>query len=343
MIVELVTEDGVRGYGESCPRTYVTGEKINDVVRDLARIRQEMLHRPIASPEQLQERIRSWWGSKIGPSTRCALELAWLDAWSRTRQKSLREILSLTFREDLTYSLVLPLLSPAGLEKILERIARFQPAAIKLKAGNREEDNMARITILRSAYGPDIPIRLDVNAGWTREEATRFIPAMLDLGIHSFEQPLAPGDHPGLQKLTREFGADARIMADETLLDLEGAEKLIHEKICNHFNLKISKLGGLFSSLDIFRLARENGIPCQLGAHFGETSLLTSAGALLAGLADGELTACEGALGGFLLSRDIAQPCIQHRPDGSLSLSDLWQHPGLVDEVSAERIREFES
>lgn len=340
-IVELQTEDGLSGYGESCPRVYVTGEKMTDVADDIERIRQEILHRPIATPEELKERIKSWGSSKIGPSTRCALELAWLDAWSRSRKKVMPEFLPVSYREELGYSLVLPLLPPALLGKTLERLAQFRPPAVKLKAGDNQKENLARIKVLQSHFGEDLPIRLDVNAGWSQEEAKNYIPQMLAVGVHSFEQPLAPADHAGLKQLTAEFGGDAQIMADETLLDLESAEKLIREKICNRFNLKISKLGGLFSSLEIYELAHQNGIPCQLGAHFGETSLLTSAGALLAGIVGGKLTNLEGALGEFLLSRDIAQPCIQHDFEGSLALDQLWQKPGLVDAVLDDRIKNF--
>lgn len=336
-IIELVTEDGVRGYGESCPRPYVTGEKVTDIIRDIERIRPEILVRPMSNPEDLKERIKSW-RSIVGPSTRCALELAWLDAWSRSRKQSMPEFLPLVYREKISYSLVLPLLPPTLLAKTLKKLAHFRPPAIKLKAGNDQSENLQRIEILKSHFADDLPIRLDVNAGWSLEEAKKYIPQMLAVGVHSFEQPLVPDDHSGLQWLTKEFGADARIMADETLLDLEGAEQLIRKKVCNHFNLKISKLGGLFSSLEIYRLASENGIPCQLGAHFGETSLLTSAGALLAGMVNGELSACEGALGEWLLSRDIVRPPIQHDFDGSLCLDQLWQQPGLVDEVIGDRI-----
>lgn len=118
-----------------------------------------------------------------------------------------------------------------------------------------------------------------------------------------------------------------QIMADESLLDYGSAEKLLEEQICNHFNLKISKLGGVFLSQDIYQLTESRGIPCQLGAHFGKTSILTSAGALLGGMTGGQFSACEGALGELLLSEGIALPAIQHKLGGQLPLSEFWQKP----------------
>lgn len=340
-IVELHTAEGVIGYGESCPRTYVTGERMVDVTRDVARLNEELGGKRIDTPEALVQQLGSWAKNGIGPSARCAVELAWLDAWSRTQQASLGELLGITYQESLAYSLILPLVSPGTLEQLLKKIAVLQPPAIKLKAGQDQEANLAKVRLLQDHFGPAISIRLDVNGGWTFQEAQKYIPDMLALGVNSFEQVVEPKDLESMQELTRLFGSQARIMADESLLTLDGAKYLLEKQICNHFNLKISKLGGIFSSLEIYKLAQEYGVPCQLGAHFGETSLLTSAGAILAGLVKGELSACEGALGEFLLSRDISQPSIRQAADGSLSLAGLWNKPGLVDQVQQDRLDAF--
>lgn len=115
----------------------------------------------------------------------------------------------------------------------------------------------------------------------------------------------------------------------------------LENRICNHFNLKISKLGGILSTLNVFELAQQHGVPCQLGSHFGESSLLSSAGALLAAKVEGKLTSCEGALGELLLAKDITSPGIQVVKDGTLCLAHLWQKPGLVDEVLPERLELF--
>ncbi|PHN04829.1 hypothetical protein CRP01_20175 [Flavilitoribacter nigricans DSM 23189 = NBRC 102662] len=340
-IVEIRTRSGVSGFGESCPRTYVTGESMEDVAREIGILEEELLRTPIESLEALHLRLQAWAARGIGPSTRCALELAWLDAWSRSESKSLRELLGISYSGSLQYSLILPFLSLKSMEKLLPLLQRLQPAAIKLKVGTDQPDTIAKIDLLRNFFGEDMPIRFDVNGAWDLDQARQFIPELLALNIHSFEQPTPPEDLKSLQILTRLYGKDAQIMADESLLDLAGARRLAAEKICNHFNLKISKLGGIQSSLEIYRLARENGIPCQLGAHFGETSILTAAAALLGSLVDGALSNTEGALGELLLAEDIVQPPIQHRVGGVLPLAGLWPEPGLVGKIHPERLEKY--
>ena len=107
-------------------------------------------------------------------------------------------------------------------------------------------------------------------------------------------------------------------MADESLTSLAQATYLIQHQVCNHFNLKISKLGGILRTLEIYQLAKEAGIPCQLGAHFGETSLLTAAGMLFASLTP-NLISMEGGLGTHILERDIFENSLKIDRNGIIS------------------------
>src|SRR5690606_22528882 len=113
-----------------------------------------------------------------------------------------------------------------------------------------------------------------------------------------------PDQDEAAARLQRHFGDDLCLMADESVTTLATARRLIRTQACRRFNLKVSKHGGLFNTLAIYRLAREHGIGCQLGAHFGETSILTAAGILFAALA-GPLEALEGGLGTHLLEHDL--------------------------------------
>ncbi|MCB0595209.1 MAG: hypothetical protein H6557_17140 [Lewinellaceae bacterium] len=334
-IAEVYTADGIIGYGESCPRTYVTGEDMGSVQAGFHLLSPKLKGASVASIEDIKSLLNT---EGIGPSTRCALELALLDAWSKTREKPLAEILESEPPETLSYSLILPLIKPSGLEALLPRLRQFSPPAVKLKVDAKLEETIAKINLIRSFFGQEAPIRVDVNGGWTLQQAEKIIPRLIEQGIASFEQPLPAGQTEGLAVLTRSFGREARIMADESLLNLKQAKLLIEKGCVNHFNLKISKLGGIFNSLEVYQLAREHGIPCQLGAHFGETSLLTAAGILLCGMA-GDMTAYEGAMGELLLEKDIVASPITMGLDGKLDSRRVLPEAGLglIDEGALEK------
>lgn len=327
-IVEVHTAGGIAGYGESCPRLYVTGEDMASVHEDMQRLAPGLSGRSFRSVDAIREVVLEWEEAGIGPSTRCALELALLDAWSKEQEQPLDELPGCTLPEELHYSLVLPLLGPSQLERLLPMVKHFTPPSVKLKVDGNLEETIAKVALIRGRFGQELPIRVDVNAGWTLQQAEELIPRLIEQGVTSFEQPLPAGEWEGMAVLTRRFGKEASIMADESLLGYKEAEALIEGGCCNHFNLKISKLGGIFSSLRVYRLAEKNGIPCQLGAHFGETSLLTAAGLLLSGMA-GALTAHEGAMGEFLLEKDIVIPAITFGPDGRLESRMAASKKGL--------------
>jgi muconate cycloisomerase len=125
-------------------------------------------------------------------------------------------------------------------------------------------------------------------------------------GITVFEQIFPRGQQANMAKITARFGDHAEIMADEELTSFAAAKHLAETKSCNRFNIKLSKVGGILEAMKIHRLAAQHGISVQLGAHFGETSILTAAGIIFATLAK-DLKAVEGGFGTHLLERDFTE------------------------------------
>ncbi|NRB53484.1 MAG: hypothetical protein HRU41_37860 [Saprospiraceae bacterium] len=340
-IVELQTTEGLVGFGEACPRMYVTGESMQSMEKDLQGISPQLADLRLERLEDWQRQLADWRRLGVGPSTLCALELAAIDLLCQINQRSLAQQFELTDLDTpIEYSQVIPMFKPAKMAKLLERIQHLQPASLKLKASDQLEDNLENIKLLRECFGNTLAIRLDVNAGWTLENAIEFIPAFLDVEVNSFEQPLAAEETGGLQLLTQRFGADARIMVDESLLTMEDAQHFLAHQIGNHFNLKISKLGGISSALQIYRLAKSHGVPCQLGAHFGETSLLSIAGMVLTKLA-GPLSANEGALGEMLLEQDIVQNAAQQDSKGLLDSSVFLEQIGFSHGMNKDLLESY--
>lgn len=340
-IVELHTTEGLVGFGEACPRMYVTGESIRSMEKDLQGISPQLADLRLERMEDWHRQLAIWRGLGVGPSTLCALELAGIDLLCQINQRSLAEQFSLSEVESpIQYSQVIPMFKPAKMAKLLEQIQHLRPRSLKLKASDDLVDNVENIRLLRACFGAALSIRLDVNAGWTLEQALAFIPALLDLGVNSFEQPLVGEEKAGLQLLTQRFGTEARIMVDESLLTVEDAQCFVEQQIGNHFNLKISKLGGIFSALRIYHVAEEYGIPCQLGAHFGETSLLTAAGVVLTKLA-GPMSANEGALGEMLLEKDILRSSLQQDNKGHLDTIDVLRQIGFSQGLNRDLLDSY--
>ncbi|RMG28811.1 MAG: hypothetical protein D6730_04970 [Bacteroidetes bacterium] len=320
LVLECSSAEGVKGYGECCPRLYVTGEDHESVSRDVHQLARMASGRTFEDLDAIRQWVCGELPGKLGPSTICALEQALLDAWGKEKGVNVFELLGNGHKQKLEYSLVLPLLPPPALTALLRRFHFLHPREIKLKVDQQLSTSLENIRRIRRFYPWPVNIRIDANCSWTFAQAQAFIPALLEAGVHSFEQIFPAGMEECMGLITDEFGAQAHIMADESLISYRHARYLIENRLCNRFNLKISKLGGVFNSLRIYKLAVANGVGCQLGAHYGESSLLTAAGMLFSAMAP-NVHVHEGGLGSLLLTHDLcpqawtlANDCTMHLP-----------------------------
>jgi L-alanine-DL-glutamate epimerase-like enolase superfamily enzyme len=339
ILVKITTEKGTEGYGETCPRPYVTGESIESVFKDLGGLEASLKDRPFQSREEIESLVCEELPGKIGLAAICGLELAMLDAWSREQGKSVAEALGGRYKPHFQYSGVIPF---GNLQKILPLLQQFQFEDIKIKVSNELESNLERVRAIKGMYDRQVSVRVDVNAGWDYEEARWQIPELIALGVTTIEQPLPAAKDADMQKLTEEFGEKVAIMADESICSYEQGKKLAAERACNTFNLKISKNGGILNTLRLARLAETEGLSCQLGAHFGETGLLTAAGLVLASLAP-NIHIQEGGLGPLLLESDICSPSLHIDQKARINGKILDQKPGSGLTVLPDKVAQFRS
>ena len=119
-------------------------------------------------------------------------------------------------------------------------------------------------------------LRIEVNGKWSFEQAVTHVRELERFGISAVEQPLPAHDIEGLRRFREQTGV--RVIADESLCTLSDAKGLIDSRACDILNIKVSKCGGLLRSKAIADFALSAQVPCQLGAHVGETEILSAAG-----------------------------------------------------------------
>jgi L-alanine-DL-glutamate epimerase-like enolase superfamily enzyme len=332
LMVILRMESGALGYGECCPRTYVTGESIETVIKDVQRFQEQWRERSFSSFGEIRTFVVQELAPSVGNASCCGIEMALLDAWSKESGIELPLAFGASDKMEGKYAGVIPMQSPEALPRFLEKIQVFEFADLKMKVGRDLEDTLAKIKLIRS-YFPEANVRLDVNCAWEEDDAFQQIPVFQEVGVGQFEQLFEPHRQAAFQRVTRAFGKDVRITVDESITTLTSAQRLIRQEVANHFNLKISKHGGVFRTLEIYETIQAAGLECQLGAHFGETSLLTAAGLLINSLAP-QLTALEGGYGTLLLEKDICAESLQFGRDTRIQLgADYWKKGGWGVEV----------
>jgi len=209
------------------------------------------------------------WIHENGPRpARCALEMALLDRMARKAGQPLYEFLGLPKPEPKATSFTVAIASPERMAEIASSVPGYP--VIKIKMGS--EDDLVRLEAVRKAR-PDAALYVDANAGWTREEAVKYLDAMQAYDLALVEQPLAKEDIEGLGML--QAHTRIPIVADESLQSEADVERIAAAGV-RGVNLKIMKLGGILPALRIVQRARHLGLSLMFGQMI-ETSLATTA------------------------------------------------------------------
>ena len=178
--------------------------------------------------------------------------------------------------------------------------ARFK--CLKLKLGGRDGRDVERVRAVRD--NSPLPLQIDVNEGWSFDEALDAIPQLAELGVIYVEQPLPAKSDDG-PELKRRSALPVYVDEDcHTLADVAACAERAHG-----INIKLAKSGGIREALRMIHAARALGLEVMLGC-MGESSLGIAPGCAIASLCD---------------HVDL---------DGNLPLSaDPWQGVELIDGV----------
>jgi L-Ala-D/L-Glu epimerase len=320
-------KNGNAGYGEGCPRIYVTGETV-DSAATFFKTNPQLLE--IKSLDDL----RNYSTAKStlidsNPAAWCTLELAFLDLFAKTQNMPVESLLQRTAtRSWYRYSAVLGDSKPETFNKQYQLYRQQGFTDFKMKLSADLTRDMEKIETLRKDF-PEISMRADANNLWNSiDQAATHIDA-LNIPLWAIEEPVSAGRLQELSKLHRALGI--KIILDESFLSIDQINPLLQDPDCWIVNIRISKMGGLLRSLQIADQLAKSGIQVIVGAQVGETSLLTRAALPVADAAIDLLCAQEGAFGTLLLTKDPFEPVFQFGSHGYLpeTIINYRNHPGF--------------
>lgn len=339
ILVAAHDEKGGVGWGECCPRPYVTGETIDSVKQDLTTtILPALLDSELGSFEQaialLVPQLDSM--ARNQQAAFCAAELAVLDLAGRRFATSAGTVLGPVQTSEVRYSGVIATDDLESVKKNAAFMAKFGVGDVKIKVGTSLESNLEILNTARAILGDRVTLRIDANCAWSATETIRQLTAMQAFSLTGVEQPVPAEDIEGMRTVTA--AKLVPVVADESLCSLEDARTLIDAQACDIFNVRISKCGGLINAQRIDKLARAAGLACQLGAQVGEAGILSAAGRHYATRSQG-VRWCEGSYGQLLLEEDITEPDITVGPGG---MAPALETHGIGVTPAAERLRRYE-
>jgi L-alanine-DL-glutamate epimerase-like enolase superfamily enzyme len=289
VIVEVVPEAGGSGFGEGVPREYVTGETAKSCFDHLRSAAAGLAGTSCAS---FAEAVELAGELGFGPdplrprcAARSALELALLDAAGRSFGVPLARLVEFLpdlssvalARDEVRYGAVMPVGSSAR-SALARRLYGFRD--VKLKAGPDVERSVEFVARMRRWLGRKVDLRVDANGSWPPADVPRIMRRIEKFGVSFIEQPVRPPDLMQLAELRSKCAIP--VMLDESLVSERDAQLAVDGKLCDAFNLRVSKNGGMIPVLRLAKLAIDNRVGIQLGCHPGETSILSAAGRAIA-------------------------------------------------------------
>jgi L-Ala-D/L-Glu epimerase len=313
---------GVVGYGEGCPREYVTGESVKTALAFVA-AHTAIWREAIRDLEGLKDWVRAHEREiDANPAAWTAVELALLDLFGKARGTTVESLLGLPpLAGQFRYTAVLGDAPPKEFEGQLARYRQAGFRSFKIKLAGDAQRDLAKVQALKTVNIPPQSVRADANNLWGDADAATAALQSLQFQFFALEEPLRAGDYPGMARLAGAL--DSKIILDESMARPRQLDRLPGTPERWLANLRVSKMGGLLRSLEFLQAARRTGVRIIVGAHVGETSLLTRAGMAVAAAAGDALVAQEGAFGTHLLERDVVEAPLMFGAGGILDADAL--------------------
>jgi L-alanine-DL-glutamate epimerase-like enolase superfamily enzyme len=218
-----------------------------------------------------------------------ALDIAGWDLFAKLRRQPLHQLLGIKWGAT-------PLTDyTIGLDTIENMVAKLNAhpwPMYKVKMAKPED-----IDILRALRKhTDAPFRIDVNEGWTFDDAKALLPELKLLNVTMVEQPLPRDEYDAMKEL--KAISPIPLFADESCRT-ENEVKQCADSF-HGINIKLAKCGGITPAMRMIEEARSLGLKVMMGS-MNESTIGAAAVASLMPLLD-EVDA-DGPL---LLKQDIA-------------------------------------
>jgi L-alanine-DL-glutamate epimerase-like enolase superfamily enzyme len=280
IIITLIDEDGIAGYGEAAPLPDYDGLSVDRVQRALESYRPVLENSKSSDGAQVIDACR-----RVDdlPGALAAIDLA---LWDRAGRRQGRPVAALLTDRPATAVTVNATIGATDREQASEQATRALAlgyGTLKVKVG--VGDDADRLAAVRAAVGPHVALRLDANGAWSVPQAVRAIETLAPVGLELVEEPTH-----GLQAVreVREQVA-VRIAIDETAGEHGALGAGIADAVC----LKISRCGGIAGLLAAATLVRASGAEVYLASTLdGPLGIAAAIHAAAALASRGPVAAC---------------------------------------------------
>ena len=273
VIVRVHTDEGLVGLGEATVAPRWSGETSRGCIAAIEELIAPALTG--SDPTQINSlRVIMDKELKLNPFTKAAVEMALWDLAGKAADVPIHQLLGGRVRDEVPIKMVVGAFDVPKAVSLAEQFLDWGVRCLKVKVGLDPVVDLQRVKAVREVAGPDIPIGIDVNCGWSLDTARRMLPTLEPYDLLFAEQPIPPGDPESLAQLRQVTSVP--IMADESVFTLTDAWTVTTARAADVLSVYPGKQGGLAVLLEIAHLAKAAGIVCHMGSNL-ELGIATAA------------------------------------------------------------------
>jgi L-alanine-DL-glutamate epimerase-like enolase superfamily enzyme len=264
LLVKIVTEGGIEGYGYSdlFPRTGETPGTARHVIE--AVLKDKVIGKELEDLGRIRADIDH--ALTVNPRAKAALETAMYDALARGYHMPLAVMLGGRCRSEIKVIKMVSVGDPEAMAAEARALAG-QGLALKLKVGGKIERDLPRVAAVRKAVGDDVFIKIDANEAYDAKTAIRLAQRLADHGVEVFEQPVPRDQFDALWEVKKN--SPIKIEADQSVRSFADARMLIENRMVDSINTGIAKIGSIGEVRRIAELCAASGIRCALSNTAG--------------------------------------------------------------------------
>lgn len=263
IIVEIHTDSGQTGYGEAPPTGAVTGDTTGAIIGALKdHLIKTIVGRDVDDFEELIQAVNKCIVKNT--SAKAAVDMALYDLYGQLYKLPVYKLFGGS-RSKIVTDITISVNDPEVMAEDTRNAVERGYDTLKVKVGVNPDLDLARLTAVREAAGPDRQIRIDANQAWNPKQAVRLLNQMQEkgLGIELVEQPVPAHDFEGLKFVTER--SYVPVLADESVFSPTDAVRIMQMGAADLINIKLMKCGGLYNALKIATAAELYGVECMIG------------------------------------------------------------------------------
>jgi len=262
-VVEILTDEGISGYGEVCPLgpaylpAYAAGARtgISTLAPNL--IGMDPTEISVVN-DKMDRTLRGH------PYVKSPLDMACWDILGKSSDKSIATLLGGRFGKDYPLYRAISQDSPEAMAEMVSKYRSEGYERFQLKVGGTLDVDVSRIRAVRKVLKGNEVLIADANTGWTQHEAVRVADQVRDVDVY-LEQPCTSYEEClSVRRQTRK-----PFVLDEVIDDVSTVVRAISDRAMDVVNLKISKVGGLTKARQIRDLCVSEGIALTIEDTWG--------------------------------------------------------------------------